>query len=64
MEYEVEGPRQKGRPKRTWREVVERECQAGFLPKIASSPVICAVMSESGTVISESGRSDLFTMKT
>jgi len=24
MEYEVEGPR----PKRTWREVVEKDCQA------------------------------------
>jgi len=24
MEYEVEGPRQRGIPKRTWREVVER----------------------------------------
>jgi len=27
MEYEVEGPRPRGRPKRTWREVVEKECQ-------------------------------------
>jgi len=24
MEYEVEGPRPRGRPKRTWREVSER----------------------------------------
>ena len=24
MEYEVEGPRPRGRPKRTWREVVEK----------------------------------------
>jgi len=24
MEYEVEGPRPRGRPKRTWREVVKR----------------------------------------
>jgi len=24
MEYEVEGPRPRGRPKRTWREVAER----------------------------------------
>jgi len=27
MEYEVEGPRLRGRPKRTWREVVEKVCQ-------------------------------------
>jgi len=28
MEHEVEGPRPKGRPKRTWREVVRKDCQA------------------------------------
>jgi len=28
MAYEVEGPRPKGRPKRTWREAVEKDCQA------------------------------------
>ena len=28
MEYEVEGPRPRKRPKRTWREVVETDCQA------------------------------------
>ena len=28
MEYEVEGPRPRGRPKRTWREVVREHCQA------------------------------------
>jgi len=28
MVYEVEGPRPRGRPKRTWREVVKEECQA------------------------------------
>jgi len=33
MEYEVEGPRPRGRPKRTWREVVEKDCQAGKLNK-------------------------------
>jgi len=27
MEYEVEGPRHRGRPKRTWREVVKKDCQ-------------------------------------
>jgi len=27
-EYEVEGPRPRGRPKRTWREVVKEDCQA------------------------------------
>jgi len=33
MEYEVQGPRPKGRPKRTWREVVEKDCQAHKLNK-------------------------------
>jgi len=28
MEHEAEGPRPTGRPKRTWREVVEKDCQA------------------------------------
>ena len=27
MEYEVERPRPRGRPKRTWREVVKEDCQ-------------------------------------
>jgi len=33
MEYEVEGSRPRGRPKRTWREVVENDCQARKLNK-------------------------------
>jgi len=33
MEYEAEGPRPRGRPKRTWTEVVEKECQARKLNK-------------------------------
>ena len=32
-EYEVEGPRPRGRPKRTWREVVREDCQARKLNK-------------------------------
>jgi len=28
MEYEVQGPRPKVRPKRTWRKVVREDCQA------------------------------------
>ena len=28
MEYEVEGARPRGRPKRTWREVVQKDCQS------------------------------------
>jgi len=28
MEYEVEGSRPRGRPKRTWKEVVQKDCQA------------------------------------
>jgi len=33
MEYEVEGPRPRERPKRTWREVVKEDCQARKLNK-------------------------------
>jgi len=28
MEYEVEGARPRGRPQKTWREIVEKDCQA------------------------------------
>jgi len=28
MEYEVEGARTRGRPKKTWREIVEKDCHA------------------------------------
>ena len=28
IEYKVEGSRLRGRPKRTWREVVQKDCQA------------------------------------
>jgi len=28
MEYEMEGVRPRGRPKKTWREIVEKGCQA------------------------------------
>jgi len=28
MEYEVEGARPKSRPKKTWREIVEKDCRA------------------------------------
>ena len=31
MEYEVEGPRPRRRPKRTWKEVVQEDCQASKL---------------------------------
>jgi len=31
VEYEVEGCRPRGRPKRTWREVVQKDCQARSL---------------------------------
>jgi len=33
MEFEVEGPRLRGRPKRTWREVVREDCQAHKMNK-------------------------------
>jgi len=28
MEYEVEGARPRGRPKKTWKEIVEKDCHA------------------------------------
>jgi len=28
MEYEMEGARPRGRPKKTWREIVEKDCKA------------------------------------
>jgi len=28
VEYELEGARPRGRPKETWREIVEKDCQA------------------------------------
>jgi len=31
MEYEVEGARPRGRPKKTWREIVEKDRQASKL---------------------------------
>jgi len=33
MEYEVKGPRPRGRPKRTWREAVREDCQARKMNK-------------------------------
>ena len=33
MEYEVEGSRPRGRPNRTWRAVVQKDCQARSLNK-------------------------------
>ena len=33
MEYEVEGFRPRGRPKRTWKEVVQKDCQTRNLNK-------------------------------
>jgi len=33
MEYEVEGSRPRGRPKKTWKEVVREDCQAHKLNK-------------------------------
>jgi len=28
IQYEVEGAKPRGRPKKTWREIVEKDCQA------------------------------------
>jgi len=33
MEYEVEGPRRRGRPETTWKEVVREDCQARKMNK-------------------------------
>jgi len=33
IEYEAQGTRTRGRPKRTWKEVVEKDCQACKLNK-------------------------------
>jgi len=33
MEYEVEGSRPRGRPKRTWKEGVQKDCQARNLKR-------------------------------
>jgi len=33
MEYEADGPRPTGGPNRTWKEVVEKDCQARKLNK-------------------------------
>jgi len=33
MEYEVEGARPNGRPKKTWKEIVEKDCQARKLSR-------------------------------
>jgi len=33
VEYEVEGSKPRGRPKRTWREVVQKDCQACSLKR-------------------------------
>jgi len=34
MDYEVEGPRPRGRPKRTWKEVVREDCKTHKLNKV------------------------------
>jgi len=34
MDYEVEGPRPSGRPKRTWKEVVREDCRTRKLNKV------------------------------
>jgi len=33
IEYELEGSRPRGRPKRTWKEIVQKDCQACNLNK-------------------------------
>jgi len=33
MNFEVEGVRSKGRPKKTWTEVIEKDCQTSEIDK-------------------------------
>jgi len=33
MEYKVEGARPRGKPKKTWKDLVEKDCQARKLNK-------------------------------
>jgi len=40
MECEVEGARPRGRPKRTWREVVQKDCQAHKLKREYATHVV------------------------
>jgi len=44
MEYKVEGARPRGRPKKTWREIVEKDCQACKLNK--EDAINCKKMEE------------------
>ena len=45
MEYEVDGSRPRGRPKRTWKEVVQKHCQARNLNKEdATDPTFLAAI--------------------
>ena len=39
MEYEVEGSRPRGRPKKTWKEVVREDCQARKLNRGCHGPL-------------------------
>ena len=40
MEYEVEGARPRGRPKKTWREILEKDCQVCVLNRQDALPSI------------------------
>jgi len=46
MEYEVEGPRPRGRSKRTWTEVVEKDCQARKQEKWTNERIIPKQMAD------------------
>ena len=45
MEYEVEGTRPRGRPKKTWRKIVEQEAQLkqGLADRTAKTAVSVAI---------------------
>ena len=46
MEYEVKGSRPRGRPKRTWKEVVQKDCQPRNLNKEDAMDVFWKKMEE------------------
>jgi len=41
MDYEVEGARPRGRPKKTWTEIVENDCKARGLREREREKFIC-----------------------
>jgi len=49
MQYEVEGSRPTGKPKRTWREVVQEDCRARKLNREDAIAISVVTVSETDT---------------